>query len=121
MLMQPLLSQMNSADILIYYLLMIHFNIIISSTTTSSIVPLHVRIQLNYRALCYAVFFELLLLFLRYMYFLQQLILTHFQSMFLPLEDQVSHSCITTGKILIFYVVINTLLDQRQEDKEAVN
>jgi len=60
-------------------------------------------------------------LIIRYKYFPQQLILKHFQSMFLPLKDQVSHSCITTGKIIILYVVINTLLDQRQDDKEAVN
>ena len=51
---------------------------------------------------------------LRYKYFLQHLILKHFQSMFLPLKEQVSHSCITTGKIIILYAVINTLLDHRQ-------
>jgi hypothetical protein len=47
-LMQTLLSQLNSADILIPYLLTIHFNIIISSTTTYSNVPLQVPLQLNY-------------------------------------------------------------------------
>jgi len=41
--------------------------------------------------------------------------------MFLPSKGQVSHSHITTGKTIILYAVINTLLDQRQEDKEAVN
>ena len=61
-LIHPLLSQLNSADILIYYLLMIHFNIIISSTTTSSNVPLQVPLHLNYWAPCNAVFFVLPLL-----------------------------------------------------------
>ena len=61
------------------------------------------------------------ILSLKYKYFPQQLILKHFQSMFLPSKDQVSHSHITTGKTIILYAVINTLLDQRQEDKEAVN
>ena len=47
-LMQPLLSQLNSAHVLIPYLLMNHCNIIISSTTTSSNVPLQVPLEMNY-------------------------------------------------------------------------
>jgi len=108
-LIQPLLSQRNSTDILIHYLLMINFNIIISSTATSSNVPLQVPLQLNYWAPCYAVFFvPSFFLKLRNKHFLQQLILKHYQSMFLHLKDQVSHSCKTTGKIIILYAVINT-------------
>jgi hypothetical protein len=42
----------------------------------------------------------------RYKYFPQQLILKYIQSMFLPLNDQVSHSCKTTDKITVVYVII---------------
>ena len=117
--MQPLLSQLNSADILTHYLVMIHFNTIISSLQMSPFrfiynwINEHFVMQFSSCSSCF--------LIIRYKYFPQQLILKHFQSMFLPLKDQVSHSYITTGKIIILYVVINTLLDQRQEDKEAVN
>jgi hypothetical protein len=41
--------------------------------------------------------------------------------MFLPLKNPLSHPYKTTGKIIILYVVIFIFLDQRQDDKGAIN